>query len=105
MSYHWPGNIRELENIIERLVIVEQNDFIECKAVQRIISRPGNNNNLFICDIMPMKTAVAKTEKILLKKALEKHKTTRKVGEALQISQSTVVKKLQKYGIPVYNKR
>ena len=29
VKYHWQGNVRELENLIQRLVVIKDNDFIE----------------------------------------------------------------------------
>ncbi|GAB4143926.1 MAG: hypothetical protein Tsb009_15370 [Planctomycetaceae bacterium] len=40
-QYHWPGNIRELENTIERAVVLAENDRITRKDLPIEISRPG----------------------------------------------------------------
>jgi TyrR family helix-turn-helix protein len=53
----------------------------------------------YAINIVPLKEAIEEVEKQLLRKALKMHKTTRKVGKALGIDQSTVVKKMKKYGI------
>lgn len=99
LSYQWPGNIRELENTIERLVVVNQNDIIDQNAVIEFIEMPNNNDKLHIYDIVPLKNAISEVEKSLLIMALDKYKSTRKMAEALEIDQSTVVKKLKKHNI------
>ena len=96
LSYSWPGNIRELEHTIERLVITSSDSIINEKNVLNIIQKINDNKAVEVRDIIPLKEAVEETEKQLLIKAMEKYKTTRKASEALCIDQSTVVKKLQK---------
>ncbi len=46
---------------------------------------------------MPIKKAVAETEKQILSYALAKYKTTRKVAKALDVNQTTIMRKLHKY--------
>lgn len=93
-AYSWPGNIRELENTIERLVITSQNRVIGKEELLEMIK--PERARLQLTEIIPLKQAVQEVETQLLLKALEKYKTTRKAAEVLQIDQSTVVKKLKK---------
>jgi Nif-specific regulatory protein len=37
-SYHWPGNIRQLENVIERLVILAESELITASEVDQVLS-------------------------------------------------------------------
>lgn len=97
-SYHWPGNIRELENTIERLTITCNENIIKDSNVLKII-KPHKQTKYNINKIMPLKEAKEELEKELILLALKKYKTTRKVGEALDIDQSTVVKKMKKLKI------
>lgn len=98
-NHNWPGNIRELENSIERLVItstsLEKIDFDLTKKITESNSEYDFNVNT----IKPLKLAVEETEKKLLILALKEHQTTRKMAAALKISQSSVVKKMQKYNL------
>lgn len=94
-SYNWPGNIRELENTIERLVVTCNTDIIEESCVCDIITQ-CLIDIYEIDDIVSLKNATEEFEKQILLKAVEKYRTTRKVAQVLKIDQSTVVKKLKK---------
>ncbi|WP_052343495.1 sigma 54-interacting transcriptional regulator [Bacillus massiliigorillae] len=92
----YPGNVRELENLIEQIVVMAQKPIISIED----LPFQASNSNLDITDeyeIMPLKTAVEITEKQLLSQALSAYKTTRKVAKVLQVSQTTIMRKLNKY--------
>jgi len=94
-AYNWPGNIRELENTVERLVVTSNKGVIEESHISETIA----NLPKFVYDIdesMSLKMATEEFEKQILLKSMEKYKTTRKVAEVLKIDQSTVVKKMKK---------
>jgi len=102
LNYDYPGNIRELENIIERLVVVSNDDSIGYDDIPKYIlekqissevssSAPGQNNKL-TC-------AVASFEAKLLKNVIEKYGNTYKAAEVLGVNQSTIVRKMKKYKI------
>ncbi|WML36112.1 sigma 54-interacting transcriptional regulator [Clostridium sp. OS1-26] len=94
-SYNWPGNIRELENTIERLVVISSRDMIEDSDIFDTFTHiPKYIEELN--EFIPLKVAIEEFEKQILLKAIEKYKTTRKVAEILKIDQSTVVKKMKK---------
>ncbi|BAF59953.1 transcriptional regulator [Pelotomaculum thermopropionicum SI] len=97
-AYPWPGNIRELENVIERVMVMTKSDEI------RTIHLPGNiknlsslQNDIMFSEIMPLKKAVEHVEKHLIEQALKKYGSTRKVARALKVNQSTIVRKIKKY--------
>lgn len=94
-SYNWPGNIRELENIVERLVVTSNKNIIEEKDIFDIFTHIPKYVNE-VDEFIPLKIATEEFEKQILLKAIEKYKTTRKVADVLKIDQSTVVKKLKK---------
>ena len=98
IDYNYPGNIRELENIIERLVITTLGDIVEDIQVAEIIE-PTKEINYNSDEIVPLKQSVEELERRILISAFEKYKTTRKVAEALDIDQSTVVKKAKRLKI------
>ncbi|MCI8453583.1 MAG: sigma 54-interacting transcriptional regulator [Lachnospiraceae bacterium] len=41
LAYDWPGNVREVENFVERLIILEKGPFFEYAIVQRAMLQPG----------------------------------------------------------------
>ncbi|MDF9408859.1 sigma 54-interacting transcriptional regulator [Pelotomaculum isophthalicicum JI] len=107
LEYHWPGNIRELINTLERLVITSESDFISNDAftaakrgILAIDTTSANNLLKLEQDeerIPSLKEALENTEKDILTKALKKYKKSRQVGQVLGISHTAVLKKIKKY--------
>ncbi len=97
LKYDWPGNIRELENTIERLVVTSDSNLImpeDMKGNTRIDVVPLDQDQpKALVDVLE------ETEKRLIIQAFQHCRTTREMAEALGISQSAVVKKMKKHGI------
>lgn len=93
--YHWPGNIRELSNLIERIVLVNRDPLLKIHHLppEYQNGKTGHTN------IQTLKEAVEQAEKNILIAASKKCKTTYEMAEALQTSQPTIVRKLKKYNI------
>ena len=96
--YPWPGNIRELQNIIERLTITTNGDLITEENLpvflrQEAITNANTNVNLSLAE------AMEKAEKTILEKALADYGSTRAMAKALQVSQPTIVRKLHRYNL------
>jgi len=100
--YNWPGNIRELENLIERLVVVADSDLIQAHHLPHYIfndSESSKEPNFPFVPIQPLDQAKEMLEKVLLAQAVEQFKSTYEIARALDINQSTVVRKLRKYNL------
>ncbi|MCF6094847.1 sigma 54-interacting transcriptional regulator [Microaerobacter geothermalis] len=100
MQYHWPGNVRELANVVERLFVTTPGPTIELKDIGIIFDSTmieSQESFVFVNGILPLKKAVDEVEKQLIKKALHIYKSTRRTAKVLQINQSTVVRKMQKF--------
>jgi len=94
----WRGNIRELSNVIERMVVITENFKIEPSDLPSdMFSYQYNGNSEDIGSITSFDDAVEKYESKIILKAYEKHKTSRKVAAALSISQTRATKLLKKY--------
>jgi len=95
-QYAWPGNVRELQNVIERLVVTNRDDCIDVGNLAGCFTGQGNHlGGKNSC----LKAMLENEERRLLEESYRIAGSTRKVASLLGISQSTVVKKLNKYGI------
>ncbi|WP_408009629.1 sigma 54-interacting transcriptional regulator [Pseudalkalibacillus sp. A8] len=95
--YDWPGNIRELQNLIERLVVTADDNVISAEFVNQSL-RFGESRKVkpMITGILPLQEAREHLEEQLIMLAMKKYKTTTKAAKALDISQSAVSRKYQK---------
>lgn len=97
--YPWPGNVREMQNIIERVVIVCEADSI---VNQEMIGHLLNANPIFYETFevnMGLRDIVAATEKAAIERALARSNTTYDAAKLLKIDQSNVVRKARRFGI------
>ncbi|GAX88978.1 transcriptional regulator [Effusibacillus lacus] len=98
LRYRWPGNIRELENLIERLVLTSESSMIRITDLPdgfQTNARPSTA--VSVNGIVPLKHAVEMVEAELLRRAHEEYGTTYKMAEVLKVNQSTIVRKLSRY--------
>lgn len=96
-SYSWPGNVRQLENTIEHLVILTEEDLITAQALPKEFTRVFSNE--VIKEVIPLKQLREETESKMITLALSKYKSIREAAKHLCIDHSTLVRKIQKYGI------
>jgi transcriptional regulator with PAS, ATPase and Fis domain len=98
-AYEWPGNIRELRNCIERMVVLSRSKSLHLENVPvhiREKSSPGISSKIFA----PSTLDLDKNEKGLILKALEECNGNRtKAAEKLGISRRTLHRKLNTYNI------
>ena len=95
LAHSWPGNIRELINLTERLVVTTSEDEITPRwlPVNTIppVATPRSLPN------GTLREQVAALERQLIETALQKYGTTRAAAAALGIDQSTLVKKTHRW--------
>lgn len=96
----WPGNIRELENVVQRLLITSKGEMITAYDVMR-----EKHQDLFEpmaaveSEDISLPAMVEKLERRIIKNAYEKHGSTRKAAAAIGISQTQFTRKKNKYEI------
>lgn len=93
-NYQWPGNIRELQNLIERLIVTTDGDLID------IINLPNTyltESNLLSLDFEIVSLQDARTifERNYIMKALNKYKSIRRTAKVLGVDHSTILRKLK----------
>ena len=93
-EYDWPGNIRQLKNVIERMVVVSDGDYIEIPDLPWLAS---SDNSESYNEHLSLQSQLNEFEREILKKAKEKYGSSREIGKALKVDQSTIVRKLNKY--------
>ncbi|NLI92655.1 MAG: sigma 54-interacting transcriptional regulator [Peptococcaceae bacterium] len=98
LKYDWPGNVRELENTIERMVVTSKDDCITSDAITEIAALPCNSNK---SELASLKSYLENEESRLLEEAYRTMGSTRKAAAMLKMSQSSLVKKMKKYGIEI----
>lgn len=96
VRYHWPGNIRELENIIERMVIISRKQVIDIDLLPNHIAVDASTSSALSTD-QDLRQAVSYFELGIIKDAIEKHGSIRRAAKQLNVSHSTIVKKLKRY--------
>ena len=97
--YSWPGNIRELENVIERAALLSKNKFIGPDDLPDSI-RQEQNRQAKKYESMNLKEALAGPEKDIIRQVLEaNHWNRQATAKALQINRTTLFKKMKHYGL------
>jgi TyrR family helix-turn-helix protein len=97
MGYSWPGNVRQLENLLFRTIALHQHKTISADDLTSI----GITHNALVDNTEPhnWKTAQAAFEKDLLTQLYQHYPSTRKLAKRLEVSHTTIADKLRVYGI------
>ena len=100
-SHSFPGNVRELKNLVQRAVVMSEGDVLEAATFQSLLG--GMNTCSFTeqptGDGAGLKTKMLAFEKSVLIDAMRKHTTTRAIATALKVDHSTIVRKLKRHGV------
>lgn len=101
LEHNWPGNIRELENCIERAIILTENQEINAQSLPKSVRSISSETDLFSIsqeENLSIKSHTQKLEEVLIKKALEKTAGNRtRAAKLLEISHRTLLYKLKEY--------
>ena len=98
--YAWPGNIRELENIIERLVVLCRGNEITAADLPDYLRREQSAPDSYSLDLHPAGISLEAVEKDLIHKALEKFNWNQThTARYLDISRKALTYRMEKHGI------
>ncbi len=94
MQYHWPGNLRELQNVVKRAVLLTVNDEIVLEVLPKEVLEPNKNN------LRPENFSKSEFEKDRILKALKKTNFNKsKAAKLLQVTRKTLYNRINHYNL------
>jgi DNA-binding NtrC family response regulator len=98
-SYDYPGNVRELQNIVERLVVIKKKGFVSIEDLPEKIYT-GKPDEVELDIIRGYDTLVSDFEKALILKALNQTKGVKsQAARVLQMNRTTLIEKMKRLGL------
>lgn len=99
-AYRWPGNIRELENVIERLVVLTRGDEITLNDLPDFLRRERPSLDALHLDLPEEGISLEAVERELILRALKKFDWNQtQAAKYLDLSRKTLIYRMEKYGI------
>jgi len=104
-NYKWPGNVREMENVIERTVALTDSDIIDVQDLPPQIGGVPQRDSLLPSLQIPeggldLADAIAQIEQTLIKQAMDKSSNIKaRAASLLKINRTTLVEKIKRYGM------
>jgi DNA-binding NtrC family response regulator len=98
-SYDYPGNVRELQNIVERLVVIKKKGFVSIEDLpEKLYS--GKPDEVEMDILRGYDTLVSDFEKALILKALNQTKGVKsQAARVLQMNRTTLIEKMKRLGL------
>jgi DNA-binding NtrC family response regulator len=102
VSYEWPGNVRQLENVVERMVLLRAEGMIDCEdlptRMQKAVRAQANAQALELPEEgIDLRDAVEQFENKLILQALERTGWNKnRAAAVLRMNRTTLVEKLKK---------
>ena len=99
-GYRWPGNVRQLENVIERLVVLATGDEITFQDLPEFLQHQSAGLDAIQFELPPHGISLEAIEKELILKALEKFEWNQtQAAKYLDISRRTLIYRMEKYSL------
>lgn len=100
VNYSWPGNIRELRNIMEYLVVCASDlEILDNSFLYSIFDLDGKDSYVELKKNMTLSEAIASYEKEFLRLAIKDVRNLKEASEILDVDISTVSRKLKQHGL------
>ena len=98
--YPFPGNVRELANLLEQLVVLSPNQEVDFQDLPSAV-RSGSSTGTEMPEELGwnLRNAVERVERETLKKAIKEFGSQRRAAGPLGVNQSTLARKIRKYGM------
>lgn len=99
-DYRWPGNIRELENVIERIVVLARGDVITLADLPDFLQREKAAIDMLQLELPAQGVSLEAVEKELILRALDKfHGNQTHAARYLDISRKALIYRMEKHGM------
>jgi two-component system NtrC family response regulator len=99
-NYHWPGNVRQLENSIERIVLLSGDEAITANELPDFLRDPRAKAEILPADLPDAGVNIEAVEKELLLRALRKFGGNQtRAARFLNLSRRALSYRLHKHGL------
>ncbi|HQU92120.1 MAG TPA: helix-turn-helix domain-containing protein [Pyrinomonadaceae bacterium] len=99
-DYPWMGNVRELENLIERMVVLSDGDALTLEDVPMAVKAPLPSNGQLWFSLPSEPIDLDEVECEIIRGALERHEGNQsQTSRYLGITRSALIYRMQKYGL------
>jgi TyrR family helix-turn-helix protein len=106
--YDWPGNVREVSNLVERLVLTVPTKRVtyddlphEYRGGSATTKQTSSAPDVPPPRFETLKEATERAEREVLARAVKTYTSTYQIARALETSQATIVRKLRRYGLVI----
>jgi two-component system, NtrC family, response regulator AtoC len=100
ISYHWPGNVRQLENVLERLLVLSSTDLITVEDLPEELTTSSAVSPMLWPDLPEDGISLEAIERELISRALEKFSGNQtQTARYLDISRRTLIYRMEKHGL------
>lgn len=101
-KYKWPGNIRELENVLERIVVLSRGPEITLSDLPEFLRREHTAVGALQLDLPPEGISLEALEKELIEQSLKRFEGNQtKAAQYLGLSRKTLIYRMEKHGLRV----
>lgn len=100
-SYRWPGNIRELENIMERISVLARGPDVVMSDLPASMTAAPVRADILQVDMPQAGISLERVERDLIQRALERFDGNQsQAARYLDISRKTLIYRMEKHGLP-----
>lgn len=103
IAYRWPGNVRQLENVLERIVVLATRNIISEDELPEELLRPLPTTSGFLTEMPEEGLSLEAMERDLIVRSLDKFNGNQThAARYLDISRRTLIYRMEKHGLAAH---